>query len=80
MQILQAIINLQETVAMQKQVVEEADKYEQAMGQVDDVPKDVDANKEKTQGSVDESEEAERGWMRAEEKITHMRKQGKMKM
>lgn len=79
-QLQQATKTVVETSVLQKQVLEEADKYEQAMGQVDDTTKDVDENQEKTQAIANETEEDERAWMRAEEKITHMRKQGKMKM
>jgi kinetochore protein Nuf2 len=79
-QLQQATKIVGETSVLQKQVLEEAAKYEQAMGQVDDTTKDVEENQENAQQIANETEEDERAWMRTEEKITHMRKQGKMKM
>jgi kinetochore protein Nuf2 len=79
-QIQQAIKNVKEAIVIQYQVQEEATNYERAMGQVHVAIKDIDQNRENAQQIVNETEEAERGWRRTEDKIAHMRKQGKMKM
>jgi chromosome segregation ATPase len=77
--IQQSIKNVQETMQLQQKVVEEASKYEEAMGQVHETIKEVEENNEKSQELVEKADEAERGLLRVEEKLSHMRKQGKMK-
>jgi kinetochore protein Nuf2 len=76
----QSIKDVQDTMSLQQQVLEEAEKYEKAMAQVHETDKEVEANQEKTLEICDKSEEAERGLMRVEEKLSHLRRQGKMKM
>jgi kinetochore protein Nuf2 len=76
----QSIKDVQDTMSLQQQVLEEAEKYEKAMAQVHETDKEVEANEEKTLEICDKSEEAERGLMRVEEKLSHLRRQGKMKM
>jgi kinetochore protein Nuf2 len=76
----QAIKAIHGETVVQQQVLEEAAKWEQAMEKVHATTKDADSNKEKSDLIQNETEEAERGWMRAEEKISSLRKQGKMKL
>lgn len=76
----QTIKNLPGTMSLQQQVLEEAEKYEMAMGQVHETEKEVEANNGKTEEITNKTEEADRGLMRAEEKLNHSRKQGKLKM
>ena len=80
LQLQNAIKNVKGTMELQKYVLQEATKYEEAMGQVDEASKNVQANQQQEQQILSQTEEEERGLHRAEEKITHMRKQGKMKM
>lgn len=79
-QIQQSIQDIDDTMQLQKQVMEEASKYEEVIGKVHNTSKEVQGHREKTQELLDLSEESERGLLRVEEKLTHMRKQGKMKM
>eukprot|EP00980_Cylindrotheca_fusiformis_P006599 scaffold1390_cov138-Cylindrotheca_fusiformis.AAC.2 len=75
-----SIKDVQETMHLQQKVMEEASKYEEEMGKVHETIKEVEENNEKTQELVEKADEAERGLLRVEEKLSHMRKQGKMKM
>lgn len=78
--IQQSMKKVEETMQLQQKVLEEASKYEEAMGQVHETIKEVEENNEKSQELVEKADEAERGLLRVEEKLSHMRKQGKMKM
>ena len=78
--IQQAIETTTDKLILQQQVLEEAAKYDEALEKVKETSKGVTENVERTTQLNNQSEEAERGWMRTEEKISNMRKQGKMKM
>ena len=79
-QLQQAIKQVRDTIVSQKQVLEEAQRYEQLMGKVDEITKNVEMNQQKILQIQGESEQVERGLLRSEEKVIHMRKQGKMKL
>lgn len=76
----QAIKDLQDTMVLQRQILDEASKYEEAKNQVEETTKEVEANQVKTSEIEESTEEAERSLFRLEEKLSHMRKQSKMKM
>jgi kinetochore protein Nuf2 len=75
-----AIKDLQESMALQQQVLEEASKYEDAAFQVEETTKEVEANRAKTTEIDEKAQEAERSLLRLEEKLSHLRKQYKMKL
>jgi kinetochore protein Nuf2 len=76
----QAIKTVHDTVALQKQLLDEAGKYEKVMGQLNETTKDIEGTVEKTEELENQMEEANRAFLRTEEKLAHMHKQGKMKM
>jgi chromosome segregation ATPase len=76
----QAIKDVQDTMALQTQVLEEASKYEEAMNQLQESTKEVKENQEKTAEIEEKTEESERSLFRLEEKLAHLRKQSKMKL
>jgi len=75
----QSIKDVKDTMSLQKQVLEEASKYNNVVKEISETEKEIAANREKTDEITNKSEEAERGLIRAEEKLNHLRKQGKMK-
>ena len=75
----QAIKDLQETMVLQRQVLDEASKYDEAENQAEETIKEVESNQIKTSDIEDAIEESERSLYRLEEKLSHMRKQSKMK-
>lgn len=76
----QAIKDLQHTMMLQRQILDEASKLEEVKGQVEKTTKEVDANRSKTEDVQEQTDEAERSLFRLEEKLSHMRKQFKLKM
>ncbi|KAG7348039.1 Nuf2 family protein [Nitzschia inconspicua] len=76
----QAIKDLQETMVLQRQVLDEASKYEEVKSQVEETKKEVEANQQKTAEIEESTEQAERSLFRLEEKLSHTRKQYNMKM
>ena len=78
--IQQAIKTTKGVLILQQQVLEEATQYDEAVEKVNATTKGVAGNVERTTQLKVETEEAERGWMRTEEKIANMRKQGKIMM
>ncbi|KAL3937584.1 MAG: hypothetical protein SGBAC_007342 [Bacillariaceae sp.] len=76
----QTVKELEEAMELQKQVIEEAGRYEESMGEVQTTMKEVDENNEKIQELTEKADESERALLRAEEKLSRMRKQSKMKM
>mmetsp|Transcript_51113 Transcript_51113/g.105136 ORF Transcript_51113/g.105136 Transcript_51113/m.105136 type:complete len:462 (+) Transcript_51113:70-1455(+) len=78
---LQHVIkDLREVITLQRNVLEEASKYEEASDHLDSTEKEVDANQEKVSELEEKTNESERSLARLEEKLTHMHKQSKMKM
>lgn len=75
----QAIKDLQETMVLQRQVLDEASKYEEAENQAEETVKEVSSNQTKTSEIEDAIEESERSLYRLEDKLSHIRKQSKMK-
>ncbi|KAL3914608.1 MAG: hypothetical protein SGARI_000033 [Bacillariaceae sp.] len=75
----QAIKDLQETMVLQRQVLDEASKYEEAEDQAEETVKEVSSNQTKTSEIEDAIEESERSLYRLEDKLSHIRKQSKMK-
>jgi chromosome segregation ATPase len=71
---------LQDTMVLQQQILDEASKYEEVKNQVEETTKEVEANQVKTSEIEESTEEAERSLFRLEEKLSHVRKQSKMKM
>jgi kinetochore protein Nuf2 len=76
----QAIKDLQDTMSLQRQVLDEASKYDDLKSQLEETTKEVEANQIKTAEVEESTEEAERSLFRLEEKLSHLRKQSKMKM
>ncbi|KAL3936203.1 MAG: hypothetical protein SGARI_002658 [Bacillariaceae sp.] len=76
----QAIKDLQETMTLQRQVLDEASKCEEALDQVEQTSKEVNNNHTKTSEIADATDESERSLFRLEEKLSHTRKQSRMKM
>eukprot|EP00529_Nitzschia_sp_RCC80_P023776 CAMPEP_0113487190 /NCGR_PEP_ID=MMETSP0014_2-20120614/25381_1 /TAXON_ID=2857 /ORGANISM="Nitzschia sp." /LENGTH=466 /DNA_ID=CAMNT_0000380879 /DNA_START=8 /DNA_END=1408 /DNA_ORIENTATION=+ /assembly_acc=CAM_ASM_000159 len=76
----QAIDDFKKTIVLQKQVLEEAGRYKETESKVQETSEDVRATADKTAELYDKANEEERGLLRLEEKLTHMRKQAKMKM
>jgi kinetochore protein Nuf2 len=76
----QAIKNLQETMILQRLVLDEASKCDEIKSKAEKTTKEVEANHAKTLEIGDSIEEAERSLFRLEDKLSHMRKQSKMKM
>mmetsp|Transcript_71597 Transcript_71597/g.108136 ORF Transcript_71597/g.108136 Transcript_71597/m.108136 type:complete len:467 (+) Transcript_71597:59-1459(+) len=76
----QATKSVEETVALQQQVLEEAAKYEKVMGLLNETTREIEETVEKTKELENQLEEANRALLRTEEKAAHLQKQGKMKM
>jgi kinetochore protein Nuf2 len=76
----QAIDDFKKTIELQKQVLEEAGRYKEMDSKLQETNQDVRATADKTAEIEDKANEEERGLLRLEEKLTHMRKQAKMKM
>lgn len=76
----QAIKDIQETITLQRNVLEEASKYEEAADHLEAADKEVETNQEKASELEEKTEESERSLARLEEKLTHTHKQSKMKM
>ncbi|CAJ1936457.1 unnamed protein product [Cylindrotheca closterium] len=76
----QSVKEIEEAMELQKQVIEEAERYEESMGEVQKTMKEVEENNEKIQELTEKADESERALLRVEEKLAHMRKQSKMKM
>lgn len=76
----QAMRDLEETISMQRNVLEEASKYEETAEHLESTVKEVEANEEKASEIEEKTNESERSLARLEEKLAHMHKQSKMKM
>ncbi|CAJ1936469.1 unnamed protein product [Cylindrotheca closterium] len=70
----------QDAMELRQHVIEEADRYEEAMGEVQKTMKEVEENNEKIQDLTEKADESELALLRVEEKLAHMRKQSKTKM
>jgi len=75
-----AIKDLEDTILLQRNVLEEASKYEEAARQLEDVEKEVEANEENASELEEKTKDSERSLARMEEKLVHMHKQSKMKL
>jgi len=76
----QVIKDLQEAIIMQRNVLAEASKYEEAAEHLEAADKEVEVNREKAFEIEEKTEESERSLSRLEEKLSHTHKQSKMKM
>jgi kinetochore protein Nuf2 len=76
----QAVDDLKKTIVLQNQVLEEAGKYKDVDLQLQECMQDVRSTDDKTAELDEKTNEEERSLLRLEEKLTHMRKQAKMKM
>ena len=75
-----AIKDLEECLSLQRNVLDEAAKYEEAAEHLESTEKEVQANEEKASEIEERTVESERSLTRLEEKLAHMHKQSKMKM
>ena len=76
----QTIKELQEIITIERNVLEEASKYEEAEHHLEAADKEVQENREKTSEIKVKTEESERSLSRLEEKLAHSHKQSKLKM
>mmetsp|Transcript_6279 Transcript_6279/g.15261 ORF Transcript_6279/g.15261 Transcript_6279/m.15261 type:complete len:462 (-) Transcript_6279:196-1581(-) len=75
-----AIKDLEECISLQKDILDEASKYQEAAEHLDSTEKEVEANEEKAVEIQEKTNESERSLNRLEEKLAHMHKQSKLKM
>ena len=76
----QAIKDLEECLSLQRNVLDEASKYEETAEHLESTEKEVEANEEKASEIEERTNESERSLTRLEEKLAHVHKQSKMKM
>lgn len=72
--------DLEVIISLQRNVLDEASKYEEAADFLESTENEVDENEEKASELEEKTDESERSLTRLEEKLAHMHKQSKMKM
>jgi kinetochore protein Nuf2 len=72
--------DLEVIISLQRNVLDEASKYEEAADDLESTENEVDENEEKASELEEKTDESERSLTRLEEKLAHMHKQSKMKM